>query len=228
MSLRTACLGRVLVLAPHPDDEILGAGGLMARCAEEGADVFVGVVTVGRPPHFPPCMVSRVRAEALAAHSDLGVRETFWLGQPAAGLSEVPHSELNRAIGDLVRQVRPDTLLAPFPGDIHRDHGAVFESALVAARPHQADYPARVLAYETLSETNWNAPYLTPAFAPTLFVDVTPTLERKIAAMQRFESQLRDPPHERSVAAIRALATLRGATVHRPAAEAFVQIRQVL
>jgi LmbE family N-acetylglucosaminyl deacetylase len=131
-------------------------------------------------------------------------------------------------IGDLVRDLNPDTLLIPFVGDIHRDHREVFESALVAARPHQLTYPRRLLAYETLSETNWNAPYLAPSFQPNVFINISGTIERKVAAMRRFSSQLRLAPHERSIEALRALATLRGGTVHLPAAEAFVLIRQVL
>ena len=75
----------VLVLAPHPDDDVLGAGGAIARMSDEGREVFVAVVTVGRPPDYPPSYVARVREEARAAHADLGVRETFWLDQPAAG-----------------------------------------------------------------------------------------------------------------------------------------------
>ena len=99
---------------------------------------------------------------------------------------------------------------------------------MVAARPHQAAYPGTILAYETLSETNWNAPYLSPAFVPNVFVDITDTLETKLEAMRMYKSQLRAFPHERSVEALRALATLRGATVHRPAAEAFVLVRHVV
>lgn len=218
----------VLVLAPHPDDDVLGAGGAIARMSDEGREVFVAVVTVGRPPDYPPSYVARVREEARAAHADLGVRETFWLDQPAAGLSDIAHTTLNGVIGEIVRQVRPSLLLVPFLGDIHRDHREVFESALVAARPHQAEYPRAVWAYETLSETNWNAPYLTPAFHPNLYVDIGDMLERKCGAMARFASQLRSAPHERSLASVRALATLRGSAVHLPAAEAFVIIRQVV
>lgn len=220
--------GRVLVLAPHPDDEVLGAGGTIARVAAEGGEVIVAVVTIGHPPAFDAESVAKVRAEALLAHEDLGVAETMWLDQPAAALADQPHAALNDLVGSVVREVRPATILAPFLGDIHRDHQAVFHAAMVAARPHGPDYPARILAYETLSETNWNAPYLTPGFVPTLFVDVSATLERKLSAMRRFASQVRPPPHERSLEALQALARLRGATVHRVAAEAFVVVRHIV
>ena len=218
---------RVLVLAPHPDDEVLGVGGVMARLAAAGARVEVGIVTEGKPPQYSAVQVATVRAEAAAAHAVLGVAATHALGLPAAGLDRLPHAELNRAIADLVTAVRPDTLFVPFPGDIHRDHQLVFEAAMVAARPAGPDYPLRILAYETLSETNWNAPFLTPAFTPNVFIDITATLDTKIAAFSKFVSQVRAFPSERSVEAVSALARLRGATVHRAAAEAFVLVREV-
>lgn len=220
-------ISRALVLAPHPDDEVLGVGGVMARLATVGARVEVGIVTEGKPPQFDVEQVAAVKTEAAAAHTMLGVTTTHYLGLPAAGLDQVPHADLNRGIADLVALVRPDTLFVPFPGDIHRDHQLVFEAAMVAARPAGAIYPLRILAYETLSETNWNAPFLTPAFAPNVFIDITATLGTKLEAFGAFTSQLRAFPSERSVEALSALARLRGATVHRAAAEAFVLVREV-
>ena len=221
-------LGRTLVIAPHPDDEVLGAGGTMARLSALGKEVFVAVVTTGKPPIYSDKSVARVRAEADSAHDLLGVKETFWLDQPAAELPEVKNIVLNGAIGDVVQRISPQTILVPFPGDIHVDHQLVFQSTLVASRPHQATYPRTILAYETLSETNWNAPYITPPFVPNVYLDISNYLERKILAMGKFASQLRISPHERSVESLRALAVMRGATVHREAAEAFVLVRHVV
>ncbi|SDL79860.1 PIG-L deacetylase family protein [Aliiruegeria lutimaris] len=219
--------GPALVIAPHPDDEVLGAGGTIARMTEGGRAIHVAIVTRGQPPRFDAAQIARVQAEAAAAHAHLGITESHWLDFPAAELSEHPHSALNAGLGALVRNLSPSLILAPHPGDIHLDHQLSFLSTLVASRPHQASYPATIAVYETLSETNWNAPYLTPPFTPNVFVDISATLERKLAAFQLFASQVRPAPHERSVEALRALATLRGATVHRPAAEGFVLVRSV-
>jgi LmbE family N-acetylglucosaminyl deacetylase len=220
--------GRTLVIAPHPDDEVLGAGGAIARLSDSGNDVYVAVVTTGKMPLFSAEATRRVQAEALDAHEILGVKQTFWLDQPAAELTEVRNADLNAAIGKVVKHVAPQTILAPFMGDMHVDHQLVFRSVMVAARPHQDSYVRSVLAYETLSETNWNAPYITPPFVPNVYVDISNHLERKIAAMQKFTSQLRSEPHERSVGSLRALATMRGATMHRTAAEAFVLVRHIV
>jgi N-acetylglucosamine malate deacetylase 1 len=228
MTKRLEVFARTLVVAPHPDDETLGAGGTIARLAKAGHEVTVAVVTTGQPPDYSACDVAKVRDEAEQAHAILGVKETLWLDLPAARLVETPRRALNAALQKAIDQTEPMTVLLPFVGDMHVDHQLTFQAAMVAARPHQAAYPATILAYETLSETNWNAPYLTPGFLPNVFIDITDTLDLKLAAMRTYGSQLRANPHERSIEALKALATLRGATVHRPAAEAFVLVRDVI
>lgn len=218
---------KVLVIAPHPDDEVLGAGGTIARFALEGREVNVAVITRGKQPRFTVNAVEQVRNEALRAHQILGVKQTLWLDYPAAALGEVPHAELNAGLSGLVKTLRPDVLLIPFVGDMHLDHQLIFTSALVAGRPHEDAFPRLILAYETLSETNWNAPYLTPGFIPNVFIDISAQLDTKLEALSAFQSQLRQPPHERSLVSVQALATLRGATVLTKAAEAYVMIRAV-
>lgn len=216
-----------LVIAPHPDDEVLGCGGTMARLAAAGCAVHVAVLTRGHAPRFDPADVERVRAEGEAAHRLLDVRATHWEDHPAAALDTIPHATLNAAIAAIIGEIAPDTLFLPFAGDIHLDHQLVFQSALVAARPSSAAYPIRIYAYETLSETNWNAPGIAPAFCPNMFIDIAGQLEAKLAAFACYRSQTRAFPSERSPEALSALARLRGATVHRHAAEAFMLIREV-
>jgi N-acetylglucosamine malate deacetylase 1 len=220
-------IGRALVLAPHPDDEVLGCGGTMARIAAAGGHVEVAVVTRVRPPRFSSDQADQVRAEAEAAHTVLGVARTHFLDLPAAELDRVARADINQAIAEVVAAARPDTLFVPFVGDLHFDHGLVFDAALVAARPRGRDYPARILAYETVSETNWSAPSLSPAFHPNVFVDISDHLDTKLRAFACFRSQCQPSPDERSLETLRALAVVRGSTVTRAAAEAFVLIREV-
>jgi LmbE family N-acetylglucosaminyl deacetylase len=221
-------MGTVLVVAPHPDDEILGCGGTIARLTAAGHDVHVAIATRGAPPRYREQDVERVRREAAAAHALLGIARTHHLDHPAAELDRIPHAELNATMEALFETVKPDTVFLPFVGDIHLDHQLIFRSVLVAARPRDWTYPVRLYAYETLSETNWSAPYVEPCFAPTVFIDIDETLERKLDAFACYQSQCRAFPNERSHEALRALATLRGATVHRRAAEAFLLIREVM
>ncbi|KFG90465.1 LmbE family protein [Sphingobium herbicidovorans NBRC 16415] len=218
---------RALVIAPHPDDEVLGCGGTIARLVALGRHVEVAIATRGREPQFDAGQVEQVQAEARRAHALLGVTRTHFLDFPAAELDRIPRAELNRGIAELVAQCRPDALFVPFAHDLHFDHGLIFEAAMVAARPVGAQYPARILAYETVSETNWAAPYLTPAFQPNLFIDISDHLDHKIEAFGCFASQVRPFPNERSPETLRALAQVRGSCVSKRAAEAFVMIREV-
>lgn len=200
----------------------------MARLSHEGHDVFVTLVTRGDPSLFDPAFVEQVRREALEAHQRLGVRDTIFLEEfPAALLDTIPHARLNEAMGKLLDDVNPELLFLPFNGDLHRDHRLVFESALVAARPHSARSVQAIYAYETLSETNWNAAPLTPGFWPNTYVDISDFLKVKLEAMSIYQSQVKPFPHERSLQALESLARLRGATVGFEAAEAFVLIRSV-
>ena len=218
---------RILVLAPHPDDEILGAGGTIARAAAEEAEIFVAVLTKGYPPRYSEEFDAQTRGQVLNAHAVLGVTETTMLSLPSAGVDMIPQHEVNAELENLFQQFNPDVVYMPFIGDIHRDHQLFAHSTMVASRPFAPTAPTTIYAYETLSETNWNAPYLTPGFIPNVFVDITDYLDVKLRAMTCVKTQLKKFPHERSLEALEALAKLRGASIHRPAAEAFVLIRQI-
>ncbi|MBT2134058.1 PIG-L family deacetylase [Croceibacterium sp. LX-88] len=219
--------GRVLVIAPHPDDEILGCGGTIARLSAEGQEVHVAVTTQGYPPAFSEESVAQVRREMTSAHEIVRVSQTHVLDLPAAALDQVPASQLNAKLEQLVKDVAPDTLFLPFVGDIHGDHQLIFLASMVAARPRHDKAPSRIFCYETLSETNWYAAPVTPAFVPNVFIDISDTLETKVRAFAAFASQVRPFPDERSIEAIESLARIRGAAVHLRAAEAFVLVREI-
>lgn len=216
-----------LVIAPHPDDEVLGCGGTIKRLVTAGAQVHVVIVTKAEEVDFGPDVARVGRQEAALAHEYLGVHETHFLDFPAARLDTVPHATVNAALGRLMQSLRPDTVFVPFLGDVHLDHQLTFLSAMVAARPRGGQGPARIYAYETLSETNWYAPGLTPAFVPNVYFDISDSLAAKIHAFTLFRSQIKASPDERSIETIAALALLRGATVHRRAAEAFMLLREI-
>ncbi len=219
----------VVVFAPHPDDEVLGVGATIARLAHEGRRVTVAIVTRGRAEDFGADNVERVNDEARAAHEILGVAETLFLDFPAARLDQVPHAELNASFTKLVTHRLPKTVFLPFRGDLHLDHRLVFDSAMVAMRPAGGMKVKEIFAYETLSETNWNASRgISAPFVPDCFVDVENYLSVKLEAMKRYASQLLQFPEERSIEAIDALARHRGATVGVVAAEAFMTVRRVL
>lgn len=218
---------RVLVIAPHPDDEVLGMGGTIHRLSGAGHDVTVAIVTKGWAPLFPDGQVAQVRGEARSAAEVLGVGSLRFLDLPVTRLHAMAEHELNATFDRLVTDVEPEMVFLPFPGDRHEDHRQVFDAALVALRPVGGrSFVRRVCCYETVSETHWSAAGLEPAFDPQLYVDVTDHLTTKLEAMRTYASQVRPAPDARSLEAVSALATWRGSVVGMGAAEAFVVVRE--
>jgi LmbE family N-acetylglucosaminyl deacetylase len=217
----------ILVVATHPDDEVLGCGGVIARHASHGDRVDVVVVTRGAPELYDDNQVMTLRKELNAAHAILGVSAVHFLDFPAPKLDQVPAHELADAIAGKFSALQSAVVYIPHRGDLHSDHRAVFAAALVAARPIGANPVRKVLSYETLSETEWAAPVAEDAFLPSVFIEITPFLEKKTQALTAYRSQLREFPHSRSLLAVESLARLRGSTVGVPAAEAFQLIRSI-
>jgi len=218
----------VLVIAAHPDDEILGCGGVIARHAAHGDSVHVTIVTRGIPELFPPDVVATGREELRKAHTVLGVSGVTFLDFPAPKLDTVAGNDLADALGGVLSRIRPRIIYLPHRGDIHGDHQATYRATLVATRPINGCSAQRLLCYETLSETEWGSPTGDQAFIPTVFIEITEGLKRKLEAMACYKSQLKEPPHPRSLRSIEALARLRGGTVGLDAAEAFMLVRDIV
>lgn len=218
---------KVLVIAPHPDDEVLGVGGTIHRLASDGGDVTVAIVTKGWEPLFPESQVKQVRAEAKSANESLGVRSLRFLDLPVTRLNTIPEHELNATFEKLLADVQPEWVFVPFPADRHEDHRQVFDACQVAMRPTAGlACVTRVLSYETVSETHWATPRVEPSFEPQFYVDVTNHLEAKLRAMRCYASQIKPAPDARSLKAVSALATWRGSVMGMNAAEGFMVLRE--
>lgn len=220
----------ILVIAPHADDETLGMGGTIARLAAEGQEVVVGVMTgPGEEPHpiWPASEWETIRAEARDAAGLLGVRELIFGNLPAVCVPDRPVHEVNDAVAKLIARVDPEELYLPFYHDLHQDHSVIAYAALVHARAYRdAGRRMRLIAmYETPTETHLFPPQLKPPFAPSMWVDVSDTLETKLAAWNCYRSQHHEGATPRSAEAVRALAVSRGAEIGVAAAEAFVLLR---
>lgn len=216
---------RMTVIAPHPDDETLGAGATIARFADAGVEVSVLIVSGHLPPLYPPEAFVATRAEADAALGVLGAKEWSFMEIPATKVHEVPVAELAGRITAYVRTRAPEVVLIPFP-DRHIDHRVIFDAAVVACRPVHPAAPRMVLTYETLSETHWNVPGIEPAFVPEFHVDVSNHMDRKQAALACYASQIESAP-SRSIEACMALARFRGSQNGCRYAESFKVARIV-
>jgi LmbE family N-acetylglucosaminyl deacetylase len=201
---------RILVIAPHPDDEILGVGGTIAKHAAAGDEVTVLTVAGHRPPLYKEEHYQETVAEARRAHAIVGVKTSLFLDIPATMLGNEPVHVFNGKIVSAVREVAPTIVLVPYP-DRHVDHRVVFESAMVATRPVGFGVDIRIVAaYETLSETHWNAPHIEPNFTPNWVVDISDHIDKKLEALRCYATQIPPFPGPRSVEAIKALSIFRG------------------
>ena len=219
---------KVLVIAPHPDDEILGVGGTIAKRAAVGDEVTVCICTKGVHPMFDQKIIKAGRDEARKAHTYLGVSETIFLDLPAAELDSLPMTDIVGRLENVVCETLPDEIFIPHHGDIHNDHKAISAAAMVALRPKRFKKPVRILSYEVSSETGWDTPTPENAFSPNVYEDITDTIGKKLDAVLIYRSQAEQWPGARSAGAVEALAKYRGSTVCIPYAEAFQLVRETL
>jgi len=219
---------KILIVAPHPDDEVFGCGGIIKKFSEEGSEINVLIVSRGSSKYYSEERVINVRKEAKEAHNILGVKETIFLDFPAPELDTISISEIAREIAKVIYELKAEILFLPHRGDIHHDHTAVFNAGIVAARPVGLYSVKEIICYETLSETEWAPPFGDDAFIPNLFIDISEQIDTKLKAIKCFKSQVRDFPNSRSLEANEALAKFRGSTVGFERAEAFMQIRRIL
>lgn len=217
---------KILVFAPHRDDEILGLGGTLLKRKAAGDHITVCIVTA-REGEVLSEINQKIHAEMKQCHEFIGVDE--YIGMPFAAnhLEDVSRIDFNKAFDDAVRKVQPDEVYIPFWGDMQKDHQMTVDAAMVAFRSKNAYAPKRIYAYETLSETGINVPSPNNVFVPTVYEDISDHLENKLKAMSFYQTQLHPFPDLRSLEAIEALAKFRGATVNVKAAEAFMLVREI-
>lgn len=220
----------VLVVAAHPDDEVLGVGGTVARHAANGDAVYSLIVAEGATSRDEARDVAarsdelgRLRDEALAAAKVLGAAPPVFGGGPDNRLDEWALLDVVKLVEKVVAELRPEILYTHHAGDLNVDHRAVHQAVLTACRPLPGSSVREILAFETVSSTEWGT-----TFVPNQFVAIDAFLETKMRALECYRSEMRPFPNARSAEAVRALAALRGSSVGVAAAEAFCVVRSVI
>jgi LmbE family N-acetylglucosaminyl deacetylase len=221
-----------LILAAHPDDEVLGCGGMIAKLADEGATVHVafladGVFSRAGEEQAQQRELASRRAAAQKACDILGVKSVSFGDFPDNRMDTIPLLEITQAVEALIAKHQPQTVFTHHAGDVNIDHRRLHEAVVTACRPQQG-YPVKtLLCFEVPSSTEWQLPGSAPAFTPNWFVDISATLVRKLAALEAYADEQRAWPHPRSRQGVEHLAHWRGATVGVDAAEAFILGRQL-
>ena len=217
----------VLVIGAHPDDEVLGLGGTVARLARDGLeDVFVLIVTDGSSTQYPGDEQKRLRkGEELGRCCEvLGAKDYVHGKFPDMQLDGVRHTELNALIAEHIAKWRPSTVYSHFP-DVNRDHVRVYESTMVATRPTPGSFVKKLVLYPTPSATEWRAPGVSGCFVANEWVDIASTIDLKTEAVACYVTELRDPPHPRSAESLRATAQAVGAKAGYRFGEEFMVVR---
>jgi LmbE family N-acetylglucosaminyl deacetylase len=223
----------VLVVAAHPDDEVLGCGGTMARLVREGASVHVAIMGEGVTSRYddrhqgPSAALESLRQDARRAAAALGVRDLHFFGLPDNRFDSVPLLDVVKPIEQLLARLAPDTVFTHHGGDLNVDHQAVNRAVLTATRPKPGSPVREVLAFEIASSTEWAFQHLQPVFRPNVFFDVAGTLPAKIEALGCYTSEICQFPHPRSAGALEAIGRRWGSVVGCAAAEPFELLRSI-
>ena len=237
MSEKTSAIpgldGNVLVIAAHPDDELLGCGGTIARMSDAGQEVHIAIFGEGiTSRHAERSEADQAELDALHTTAQqvaglLGAASLHLYQLPDNRFDSLPMLEVVKPIEELIEKLQPEIIFTHSGGDLNVDHVVLHRATLTATRP-MAGHPVKQLySYEVPSSTEWSFGQFEPVFRPGLFVDIAETLERKVAGMALYESEVRTFPHPRSGEALRMIAKRWGSVVGLPAAEAFELIRAI-
>jgi LmbE family N-acetylglucosaminyl deacetylase len=224
----------VVVIAAHPDDEVLGCGATIASHVKNGDQVHVLILAEGltsrgakhQSEQFKP-ELSALRKAAEEANSILGSRSLLLKNFPDNRMDGVERLDIIKEIEDFIGLYNPQVVYTHHAGDVNIDHRCIHDAVIAACRPMPNKNLFSLLFFEVASSTEWRPPASGFAFSPNWYVNISSTLSLKIAALKAYQSEMRDWPHARSIQAIEHLAKWRGATVGVDAAEAFVLGRYI-
>lgn len=222
---------KVMVIAAHPDDEVLGCGGTIARLSDEGHDVRVLILGEGitsRSSHREDAdrsEVQKLRRQSKRVAKALGVKEIRFFDLPDNRFDTLPLLDIIKILEKYIEDFRPACVYTHNPADLNQDHVMTYRATLIASRPLENSPIKTVACYEVPSSTEWTFWSSGAVFRPNVFVDITQTLDKKIGAMKIYEGESREYPHPRSPEALRAIASRWGSVSGLRAAEAFELVR---
>jgi len=223
-----------LIIATHPDDEVLGCGGSMAKWASEGHEVHVLIMAEGvtsrdqrRDRKVRQEELSQLAQAAHQAGDILGVQSVQLMDYPDNRMDSVDLLDVVKEIEKYIEKIQPQVVVTHHGGDLNIDHQIVHQAVITACRPQPDHLVKRILCFEVPSSTELQPPTAKNVFIPNWFEAISDTLELKIKALEAYKMEMREWPHARSIKALEHLARWRGASVGAEAAEAFMLEREL-
>jgi len=225
-------MSNVLVIAAHPDDEVLGVGGTILKHLEGGDDVFIFILGEGVAARHGDGAVEKIKFHAIEAARILGVKKENVSFGGYLYDNRFNDTLLTKVIVEIekkIKEINPEIIYTHHYGDANTDHELVYRATMSAVRPISGCNKniKRVLSYEVVSSTEQSFQLPKTAFLPNVYVDISKWLDKKIEAINCYLSEVQDFPHPRSKEGIRSLAAYRGLCVKKPAAEAFMLMIEV-
>ena len=224
----------ILVIAAHPDDEVLGCGGTIARLTSEGNYVYTLILGEGvtsrdkkRDRVKRENEIAGLRKQTEDVNKILGVKKVYTYDFPDNRFDTVPLLDIIKIVEKIKEDIKPDIVFTHHYGDLNIDHQITFKAVMTAFRPTKDESVKEIYSFEIPSSTEWNAPSSLTYFMPDYFVDISKTIKLKVRAMKEYKCEIREYPHPRSIESIEIKAKQRGIQVGLEAAEAFEVIRLI-
>ena len=225
---------KIFIVAAHPDDEVLGCGGSMAKWAQEGHEINVLIMAEGltsrdqqRDRRARKKELSILEKTAKQANNILNVSSVELLNYPDNRMDSVDLLDIVKAIEQKITKLKPNLVVTHHIGDLNIDHQVTHRAVMTACRPQPGQTVRRILSFEVPSATEWQSSSSGCSFVPNWYEDISETLKLKIKALKAYESEMKPWPHARSLNAVEHLAKWRGASVGLNSAEAFMLIREI-
>lgn len=223
-------MNKILIVAAHPDDEVLGCGGTIAKYTKEGSRVyclFLGRGKASRGGKVIQKEQTLLEREAQRSAKILGISKIFFENFPDQQYDSVPILKIIQAVEEIKNRIKPDIIFTHHFGDLNKDHQVTYEAVMTAFRPLPKETVRNIYSFEIPSSTEWGAPKRKNYFVPNVFVDISETFNKKIKALGAYKSEIRLYPHPRSVKGIEIIARRWGMASGKELAEAFELIREI-
>lgn len=225
---------KILVIAAHPDDEVLGCGGTIAKYSEKGGEVYCLFLGRGKSSRFKDKKSKRLKKEQINLEKEaqraakiLGISKIFFEDFPDQQYDNVPILDIVKVIEKIKNKIKPDIVFTHHQGDLNLDHRITFRAVLTACRPLPSETVKKLYSFEIPSSTEWSLPKRKNYFVPNVFIDISDTFNRKIKAFTAYKSEMRDYPHPRSIKGLEIIARRWGILVGKKLVEAFELIRGI-
>ncbi|MBL0720965.1 MAG: PIG-L family deacetylase [Sulfurovum sp.] len=222
---------KILIVASHPDDEVLGCFGTVARLIKEGYEAYTLILGEGKTSRDEQRIVANKKDEILELNTEIekandaiGIKKVFIESFPDNRFDSVDLLDIVKVVSKAKEEVQPDIIFTHFENDLNIDHRITYQAVLTATRAMEDECVKEIYSFEILSSTEWNYPL---SFAPDIFFDISDTLDLKLDAMREYQSELCEYPHPQSLEGIELNAKYNGMRVGKKYVEAFKSVRVV-